>query len=264
MPLGDQTSGSATSLKFNICPPRMPRAGAAWALSPIRLASAAVPISMPLVDIDREPYYDGGIRDIAPLGRAFKQGWQPRWVAPTSRQGKGWHTQLQLPLGVTVEMINAKKPVLAHNLLRLPVEVWPTEPRDQPGVMDLWVADQGSLSGPVPPWPLLDGGKADYFATVPAGVSQRGEPVTARLMAANYMIGGIMGSGKSSLVIGLLLGALLDPLVEAEVYVMAYNGDYDPLEPRLNVLVKGDEFHVVRPRPNYDELIGLDSVPDWF
>ncbi|WP_353644529.1 diaminopimelate decarboxylase [Mesorhizobium sp. WSM2239] len=30
------------------------------------------------------------------------------------------------------------------------------------------------------------------------------------------------------------------------------------------VLVKGDEFHVVRPRPSYDELIGLDSVPDWF
>ena len=30
------------------------------------------------------------------------------------------------------------------------------------------------------------------------------------------------------------------------------------------VLVKGDAFHVVRPRPSYDELIGMDSVPDWF
>ena len=29
------------------------------------------------------------------------------------------------------------------------------------------------------------------------------------------------------------------------------------------VLVKGDRFHVVRPRQTYDELIGLDSVPDW-
>jgi diaminopimelate decarboxylase len=29
------------------------------------------------------------------------------------------------------------------------------------------------------------------------------------------------------------------------------------------VLVKGDAFHVVRPRPSYDDLIGLDSVPDW-
>ncbi|ESY96605.1 MULTISPECIES: diaminopimelate decarboxylase [unclassified Mesorhizobium] len=29
------------------------------------------------------------------------------------------------------------------------------------------------------------------------------------------------------------------------------------------VLVDGDRFHVVRPRLTYDELIGLDSVPDW-
>lgn len=29
------------------------------------------------------------------------------------------------------------------------------------------------------------------------------------------------------------------------------------------VLVDGDRFHVVRPRQSFDELIGLDSVPDW-
>ncbi|TPM37887.1 diaminopimelate decarboxylase [Mesorhizobium sp. B2-3-4] len=29
------------------------------------------------------------------------------------------------------------------------------------------------------------------------------------------------------------------------------------------VLVDGDRFHIVRPRLTYDELIGLDSVPDW-
>ena len=29
------------------------------------------------------------------------------------------------------------------------------------------------------------------------------------------------------------------------------------------VLVDGDRFHVVRPRPTYDDLIGLDSLPDW-
>ncbi|TIX34613.1 MAG: diaminopimelate decarboxylase, partial [Mesorhizobium sp.] len=34
-----------------------------------------------------------------------------------------------------------------------------------------------------------------------------------------------------------------------------------PLVPE--VLVDGDRFHVVRPRQTYDELIGLDSLPDW-
>ena len=29
------------------------------------------------------------------------------------------------------------------------------------------------------------------------------------------------------------------------------------------VLVDGDRFHVVRPRPSYDDLIGLDRIPDW-
>src|SRR5690606_10746845 len=57
----------------------------------------------------------------------------------------------------------------------------------------------------------------------------------------NYLIAGIMGSGKSSLVICLLLGAMLDPLVEIDVHVLAYNVDYDPMKPRLRSLVKGDE-----------------------
>ncbi|WP_180685318.1 cell division protein FtsK [Streptomyces gossypiisoli] len=182
-----------------------------------------------------------GNLSIAPLNKAIKDGWQPRWVQPTTRSGNGWHTQLQLPLGVTVEMIAAKKNVLAHNLMRKPVETWPTEPPTQPGVLDLWVADQGSLSGPVPPWPLLTEGTTDYFKGVPIAVSQRGEPIIGKLMAANYMVGGIMGSGKTSIVITLLLGAILDPLVVVEAYVMAYNVDYDPLKPRLRVLVKGDE-----------------------
>jgi diaminopimelate decarboxylase len=29
------------------------------------------------------------------------------------------------------------------------------------------------------------------------------------------------------------------------------------------VLVRGDSFHVIRPRPSYDELLALDSLPDW-
>lgn len=178
---------------------------------------------------------------IAPLNKAIKDGWQPRWVQPTTRSGNGWHTQLQLPMGVTVEMINGKKNVLAHNLLRKPVEVWPTEPPKQPGTLDLWVADQGSLSGAVPAWPLLAEGTVDYFKGVPVAVSQRGDSIIGKLMAANWMVGGIMGSGKTSIVVALLLGAILDPLVIAEVYCMAYNVDFDPLKPRLRVLVKGDD-----------------------
>ncbi|HEY9418431.1 MAG TPA: zonular occludens toxin domain-containing protein, partial [Pseudonocardia sp.] len=175
------------------------------------------------------------------LNRKFKEGWTPRWPLATGRDGKGYRTQLELPAGVTVEMINRFKPVLAHNLVRLPVEVWPTEPRDKPGVLDLWVADQGILTDPVEPYPLLTEGECDYFTGVPAGVDQRGDLVTGKFMGHNYAVAGTMGSGKTSLIIELLCGAMLDPLVDIEVYVMAYNVDYDPMAPRLSVLVKGDE-----------------------
>ncbi|WP_206793196.1 FtsK/SpoIIIE domain-containing protein [Amycolatopsis sp. MtRt-6] len=179
--------------------------------------------------------------NLAPLNRKIKEGWQPRWVQGTGRDGKGWRTQLELPAGVTVEMINDKRNVLAHNLVRLPVEVWPTEPKNQPGVLDLWVADQGILSGPVDPHPLLTEGTADYFKGVPVGIDQRGQEVIGRLMASNYAAAGIMGSGKTSLVHNILCGAMLDPVVDIEVYVMAFNADYDAMAPVLARFVKGDE-----------------------
>jgi diaminopimelate decarboxylase len=34
-----------------------------------------------------------------------------------------------------------------------------------------------------------------------------------------------------------------------------------PLIPE--VLVKDNAYHVIRPRPSYEEMIGADSLPDW-
>ena len=45
----------------------------------------------------------------------------------------------------------------------------------------------------------------------------------------------------------------------AAVQASTYNSR--PLIPE--VLVDGDKYHVVRPRPSYEDLIGLDSIPDW-
>jgi S-DNA-T family DNA segregation ATPase FtsK/SpoIIIE len=76
-------------------------------------------------------------------------------------------------MGVTPEMIADKRDVLARNLVRAPLEVWPTA-AERAGYVDLWVADQGSTEKPAPPYPLLHDGTADVFAGVPLGVSQRG------------------------------------------------------------------------------------------
>ena len=43
--------------------------------------------------------------------------------------------------------------------------------------------------------------------------------------------------------------------------VMASTYNSRPLVPE--VLVDGDKWHVIRPRPSIEALIALDSVPDW-
>ncbi|MBP2330623.1 S-DNA-T family DNA segregation ATPase FtsK/SpoIIIE [Kibdelosporangium banguiense] len=192
--------------------------------------------------------------------QAVKEGWQIRFRMPPTIDGKGWRAQIDLPPACPVEEIVKRKPLLAHNLLRFPTEVWPTEP--QAGVLDLWVAKSGALSGPVDPWPLLadlDNASCDYFTGVPVGVTIKGDVVRGRLFEANYVVGGMMGSGKSTLIITLLLGAILDPLVDVDVVVMAENADYEAMKPRLRSLVTGAGDDTVeaclgRLHELYDEL----------
>ena len=49
----------------------------------------------------------------------------------------------------------------------------------------------------------------------------------------------------------------------AGAYGAVMSSTYNTRLPAAEVLVRGDRFDVVRPRPNYDHIIGLDRVPDW-
>lgn len=49
----------------------------------------------------------------------------------------------------------------------------------------------------------------------------------------------------------------------AGAYGAVQSGTYNTRLLVPEVLVNGDQFHVVRPRPSYDDLIGLDSLPAW-
>jgi diaminopimelate decarboxylase len=49
----------------------------------------------------------------------------------------------------------------------------------------------------------------------------------------------------------------------AGAYGAVQSGTYNTRLLVPEVLVDDDRFHVVRPRQTYDQLIGLDSVPDW-
>ena len=52
-------------------------------------------------------------------------------------------------------------------------------------------------------------------------------------------------------------------LGSAGAYGAVQAGTYNSRLLVPEVLVKGDEFHIIRPRQSYEELIALDSVPEW-
>jgi len=170
---------------------------------------------------------------IGKLNDAVKKGWEVEFLTPPVRVNNcGYHAAFSLPMGVTPDMIADRRDVLARNLNRAPLEVWPTA-AERAGYVDLWVADPGSTEKPAPPYPLLHDGKADVFAGIPFGVSQRGDVIIVSLPGGNLVFGGLMGQGKSNAARVTMLGAALDPLCEVWVFVFANNGDFDAYQPRL-------------------------------
>ena len=169
---------------------------------------------------------------IGPLNQAVRNGWLVEFATPPVRVNRqGYQAVFSLPMGVTPDMIADKRDVLARNLHRAPLEVWPAA-ADRAGYVDLWVADPGSIERPAPEYPLLHDGRADVFAGVPLGVSQRGEVITISLPGANLVYGGLMGQGKSNAARVTVLGAALDPLAQLWAFVFANNGDFDAYRPR--------------------------------
>jgi DNA segregation ATPase FtsK/SpoIIIE, S-DNA-T family len=182
---------------------------------------------------------------IPAMKAAFKTGWKPAFHLTPTRDGRGYSAVFAVPLGVTAEMVADQTPVLARNLYRAEVEVWPTDAeksgKGPAGSVAVWVADSGVLSKAAPEYPLLHEGTADVFAGVPGGVVARGDGLTIPIVGNNSVFGGQMGQGKSNACRVVMLGCALDPLCELNVFVFANNGDFDSFAPRLAVYRKGLE-----------------------
>lgn len=182
---------------------------------------------------------------VTQLKAAFKDGWRPTFHTLPVKDGQGYTSVFSVPLGVTAEMIADQVEIFARNLQRAKTEVWPTDAERgkiaPAGYVSVWVANPGVLDKPAPEYPLLHEGTADVFRGVPAGVSPRGDAVVIPVVGNNFVVGGIMGQGKSNACRVVMLGAALDPLAELWVHVFAYNGDFDAYQPRLARYVKGAE-----------------------
>ncbi|KFU77669.1 DNA segregation ATPase FtsK/SpoIIIE, S-DNA-T family [Amycolatopsis lurida] len=171
---------------------------------------------------------------IAPLDKFYRDGGELVYTVAARRDGDGTAAQIRLPMGVTADMVAARRSRLAANLGRAALETWPTKGSED-GILDLWVADKGVLGGRgAGDWPLVHDGQVDLFEGVPFGLSQRGLVINAPLLGVNWLIGGRPGQGKSSALRTLMLGAALDPTAELWVFVMGESPDFAPFEPRLS------------------------------
>jgi S-DNA-T family DNA segregation ATPase FtsK/SpoIIIE len=178
------------------------------------------------------------------LTKRFKEGWgtaiTPTWVQPPLPVGNGWEFVLRLPAQVPATSINARKDVFAHNLGRRPEEVWVEVDEHDPMAMKCLVLNPGALRQPVGDFPLLEGGEPDFFTGYPVGIDVRLEPVLTPVFERNFVLAGIMGSGKSTLIMDLLAAAALDPVVDIDVFCFAVNNDYEWLREVASVISMGD------------------------
>ncbi len=102
----------------------------------------------------------------------------------------------------------------------------------------------------------------DAFHTIkPVVIGAEGGPrITADVVGPVCETGDYLGHDRE--LPRLARGDLLS-VGTAGAYGAVQAGTYNTRLLVPEVLVNGDRFHVVRPRPTYEELIGLDSIPDW-
>ena len=183
---------------------------------------------------------------IPALRKAFKDGWKPTFHTLPVRDGRGYSAVFSLPLGVTAEMIADQRPVLARNVHRAEIEVWPSRcraGRGRPG-RDRGNVDRGhraSCPSLPPSTRCCTRAPPTCSRACPAGVSPRGDEIADSRGRQQLRGGGQMGQGKSNACRVVMLGCALDPLAELDVFVFANNGDFDAYAPRLARYVKGVE-----------------------
>jgi diaminopimelate decarboxylase len=89
-------------------------------------------------------------------------------------------------------------------------------------------------------------------------------PATARLRAD--IVGPVCESGdylaQDRDIAAVSAGDLI-AVMTAGAYGAVQAGSYNSRRLVPEVLVRGDEYAIVRPRPSYEDLIGLDKIPPW-
>ena len=170
-----------------------------------------------------------GSLGLAGINDALRTGAGIGYVADVHRDGDGWATELDLPHGVTAQMILQRRAQLASGLRRPLSATWPEPvPAEHEGRLRLWIGFHDISKLKPATWPLARAGSVDVFGGLPYGTDPRQRPVTAPLFEHNWLIGARPGQGKTSAVRVVASAVALDPLAELWVHELAGKGDLEP------------------------------------
>lgn len=177
------------------------------------------------------------------LNQALKAGEAIEFIVWPREQGGGTYTQIRLPLGVkAADFLHPDRiETLAGNLCRHKHEVYPQRhPDGDARVLDLWIADKGTMDRPAPEWPLLHDGEIDVVRDrLPIGVTMRREQVTQNMLQRHGFIGALSKQGKTAFMRLLALGVALDPTAEMLIADLKGDGDWSMFAPRARTLIEG-------------------------
>ncbi|MFI6602992.1 hypothetical protein ACIBHX_42675 [Nonomuraea sp. NPDC050536] len=168
-----------------------------------------------------------------------------RFVAPITRDGPGWRSDIDLPYGVTVADVMDKRDRMASALRRPLGCIWPEgDSTIHEGRLILWVGDK-DLSKTVVKSPLLKAASHDVFKGIPFGCDPRGRAIVVPIIEHNILIGSQPGQGKTASVRVIASGAALDPSAELWIHELKGTGDLDPHEQNCHRYVSGIEDEAI-------------------
>lgn len=183
---------------------------------------------------------------VAALNQALKRGGTLEYLVTPREQAGGTYVQIRLPLGAVAADFLKPDPIerLAGNLGRHKHEVYPQrQPKADARVLDLWIADPGTMDRPAPPWPLLEQGEFDVFRDrAPLGVTPRGEPIEQGMLARHWLTGASSKQGKTAFERQRALALALDPTVELRIADLKGDGDWSMFAPRAHTLIEGQSL----------------------
>ena len=168
---------------------------------------------------------------------------ETRIIAPgVATSSHGYILEMELPPGITTEMVAARRPSFAAALRRDLSMVWPAGlPEKHPGYLRLFLSHQPMNKAKQPTWPIAAGKPIDVFEPIPMFTDEQCRWVNITLAGTHMVMGGASGSGKS---VGLRqLGVALAFALNTKIVVFdgKRNGDLEPIRDLCHAYFEGAE-----------------------